>query len=362
MTFEQIDNRMAVLVKTERHTTREILELIRHAESIRLPENLGYRNTHHWLLERHKYSGSAADRRIQAARLLRDLPHIAEKVEDGAVNLSILCKMQTVLRAQQKATGQKPSLDQKREAITQIENKSCGQAEQVLHTLFPEAEVSNEKTVHKRDGGQRLTVELSVQAVGYLKRAREILSHAMPNATMGDLIDRIAREFVENNDPLIKAEKKIAQKKSRSATGDKVRDVVSELSESSMTHADLTAVAQRKLAHCEAMASSAVIGAALKNEPPQSPQSKLILRRPALPTALRREVIRRAGARCEYSHQTRRCESRYQIEVDHVLPKAKGGTDTLENFRCLCRKHNQMVAEREYGREFMQMKRRHANS
>jgi 5-methylcytosine-specific restriction endonuclease McrA len=335
MTFEQIDDRIAVLVKTERHTTRETLELIRHAESIRLPENLGYRNTHHWLLERHKYSGSAADRRIQAARLLRDLPHIAEKVEDGAVNLSILCKMQTVLRAQQKATGQKPSLDQKREAITQIENKSCGQAEQVLHTLFPEAEVSNEKTVHKRDGGERLTVELSAQAVGYLERAREILSHALPSATIGDLIERIARDFVENNDPLIKAERKIDQKKSKNAAGEKAPDAASELSESSMTHADLTAVAQRKLAQ---------------------------RRRPALPTALRREVIRRAGARCEYRHQTRRRESRYQIEVDHVVPKAKGGTDTLENLRCLCRKHNQMVAEREYGREFMQMKRRHANS
>lgn len=81
----------------------------------------------------------------------------------------------------------------------------------------------------------------------------------------------------------------------------------------------------------------------------------------AISTVLRRRVIRRAGGQCEYTHQGRRCSSRFQLEADHVIPKAKGGSDNLENLRCLCRSHNQMMAEQEFGPSFMARRRRAGN-
>ncbi|MCB0412541.1 MAG: DUF222 domain-containing protein, partial [Bdellovibrionales bacterium] len=234
MTLNQIDDRMADLVKTERSTTREILELIRRAESMKLPEQLGYRDAYQWLIQRHKYSGSAAHRRIQAARLLREIPEVASKVEAGKVNLSTLCKMQTIIRAQQKATGVRPSIESKREAIIQIENKSSNQAEQVLQSLFPEAEVTQEKVVHKKDGGRRCTVELSSNAAELLDRVRELLSHTMPGASMGELVERLAKDFVTRNDPF-----QIAERKKR-----KAELKASEPSTQTKTQTD------PKLAHC----------------------------------------------------------------------------------------------------------------
>ncbi|HWV88895.1 MAG TPA: HNH endonuclease signature motif containing protein, partial [Burkholderiales bacterium] len=53
-----------------------------------------------------------------------------------------------------------------------------------------------------------------------------------------------------------------------------------------------------------------------------------------------------------------RCASRDYLEYDHVVPVARGGTATVENLRLRCRAHNQLEAERVYGREFMKHKRK----
>lgn len=71
-----------------------------------------------------------------------------------------------------------------------------------------------------------------------------------------------------------------------------------------------------------------------------------------IPAAVRRAVWERDGGRCTYvSPDGHRCEEREQLELDHVLPVARGGHATVENLRLLCRAHNRQAAEREFGRE-----------
>jgi hypothetical protein len=57
-------------------------------------------------------------------------------------------------------------------------------------------------------------------------------------------------------------------------------------------------------------------------------------KRTALPnnwTQIRRQVIERAGFRCEICNR----QSAY-FHIDHILPRSKGGTSELSNLRCLC--------------------------
>lgn len=61
----------------------------------------------------------------------------------------------------------------------------------------------------------------------------------------------------------------------------------------------------------------------------------------------RRKVWARAGHKCE------RCGSRHALQIDHILPKAKGGTDDECNLRLLCRACNQRAAIEELGQEKM---------
>ena len=77
-----------------------------------------------------------------------------------------------------------------------------------------------------------------------------------------------------------------------------------------------------------------------------------------IPNAVRREVWARDGGRCAFvGTRGHRCDSREQLELDHIVPVARGGTSTTDNLRLLCRAHNQHVAERALGRDTMQRAR-----
>ena len=76
---------------------------------------------------------------------------------------------------------------------------------------------------------------------------------------------------------------------------------------------------------------------------------------PAVVSAeLRRQVWERDQGRCAWVGPAgKRCHSRWQLEIDHLDPAARGGKATLERLRLLCRNHNLLHAEQTYGREHM---------
>jgi 5-methylcytosine-specific restriction endonuclease McrA len=66
----------------------------------------------------------------------------------------------------------------------------------------------------------------------------------------------------------------------------------------------------------------------------------------------RRRVFERDGALCTYvAEDGRRCEARAFLELDHIDPKARGGTNDAANLRVRCRAHNLLWAEQAFGRE-----------
>ncbi|MBX3022747.1 MAG: HNH endonuclease, partial [Bdellovibrionales bacterium] len=71
-------------------------------------------------------------------------------------------------------------------------------------------------------------------------------------------------------------------------------------------------------------------------------------------SAERRTVFQRAGGRCEYvdPRTGRVCGSTFQVQKDHIHPRALGGIDHPSNYRCLCGKHNRLMAEAALGEEW----------
>ena len=73
-----------------------------------------------------------------------------------------------------------------------------------------------------------------------------------------------------------------------------------------------------------------------------------------IPTAIRDRVYARDNGKCTFvGANGRRCNSTWDLEIDHVVPFAQGGDNSPGNLRLLCRKHNSYQAERAYGKEFM---------
>ena len=83
----------------------------------------------------------------------------------------------------------------------------------------------------------------------------------------------------------------------------------------------------------------------------------------AIPAEVRRQVWERDGGRCSWAGPDgRRCDSRWQVEVDHIDAAGRGGAATLENLRLACKQHNLLHAERVYGREFMERYRKNEST
>jgi hypothetical protein len=66
----------------------------------------------------------------------------------------------------------------------------------------------------------------------------------------------------------------------------------------------------------------------------------------------RRETFARDGEQCSFVGDAgERCPARGFLEVDHVQPRARGGSSKEVNLRVLCRAHNRYVAESAFGRD-----------
>jgi hypothetical protein len=69
-----------------------------------------------------------------------------------------------------------------------------------------------------------------------------------------------------------------------------------------------------------------------------------------IPAEVRRGVVARDGGRCAFVAQSgRRCGERRFLEFHHLIPHAAGGKPTLENIQLRCRAHNGYEAEKFFG-------------
>jgi len=63
---------------------------------------------------------------------------------------------------------------------------------------------------------------------------------------------------------------------------------------------------------------------------------------------IQRELMKKAEGRCMHldPKSQRQCNSRYQLQKDHIVPLARGVTDDISNLRLLCGVHNRYEALR----------------
>jgi 5-methylcytosine-specific restriction endonuclease McrA len=80
-------------------------------------------------------------------------------------------------------------------------------------------------------------------------------------------------------------------------------------------------------------------------------RTEIVRSRKHIPNALRREIWKRAQGHCEAVDHEKRCSSQHRLELDHIIPYGRGGSDSLENLRLFCRAHNVRHAIESYGEE-----------
>ena len=117
MTKHEVHLKLTHQVKTERKITQEILICIQQIDATRYFAELGYASLFDYLTEYQKYSEGSAQRRISAARLLKELPEVESKLQEGKINLTQLSKLATAIKQEQKLTGRRVTLQEKKEIL-----------------------------------------------------------------------------------------------------------------------------------------------------------------------------------------------------------------------------------------------------
>ena len=305
MTLHNISNdelilRMQKLVRTERKVMHLVLLHIAEIESRKLYADLGFDGMYSYLTQGLGYSESAAYRRLQSARLLKQIPSVAESIEDGSLNLSQLTQVQKCLKQSAKQ-GETISVQQTREVLEKLHNKSSFETQKTLALEMNLPVEIHEKVKPQQDESIRLEVNLTKEQFEELQTAKSLLSHICPDSGWSEVIGTLAKQF---NSKKLKGKTKtlaLSEKTTQSFAATEVQTITNQ--------------AQK-------------------------------LGRRYISVHTKRMLFAKAQNCCEYkdprSHQ--RCNSKYKLEIDHRNPIALGGTNDFRNLRVLCRTHNALAA------------------
>ena len=297
------------LVQRERRVSREVLEYIAEIESRRIFLNEGYTSTHDWLVAVHNYSHGAAGRRVSAARMLCAVPEISEKIETGEFCMSSLSRIQSAIRIEEKRSGEVMSAEKKSEMLDEIELKPKAEIERSLAELFSSTAPAREMRQPKADGFTRMHVTFSEEQMQKIERAAELLSHKTESASIADALVAMAEIIIASNDPLEKIVK--PRNKNNDAQVDRCGVLTGDAPATWLATPNKTA---------------------------------------AIKPSTRNFVFRRDDGRCQFETADGVvCGSRKFTQIDHMLPRALGGSNDVENLRVLCRSHNLLMAEQVFG-------------
>lgn len=304
MTDQQLLASTDKLVSEERRITLEVLQHLREVEVRRLYIDLEFESMYKYCIHRLRYSEGEAQRRLSAARLLRELPEIEKQIHSGDLNITNLSAVQSFVRAEKMAD--KPlSREEKLELISTVENKSTRQVKQELiqqsHQPALLAEKFQMPSVSLPMTLTKFETLMTDENLELLQEFKNLYAH-----DLADLSNQAVLMFLLN--------KAVQHKKEKLGLSEK------------------------------ALRPS--------NAPlPLAENVKIEKQRKAIPITVQRQIWKRANACCEHidANSKARCSSKFALETDHIISLALDGSNKVDNLRLLCRSHNSRRSIKTFG-------------
>jgi hypothetical protein len=246
-------------------------------------------------------------------RLIRDVPKVEEKIETGRLSLSVASQVQGFIRAEEKKGKVVMPVLKKLELIEKLEGASIRSCEKELARISPEPKIPKEKERPISEEKTLIQFIADEELMDGIERLKWLTSHRNGGMRLDELFRMLVELGLDKWDPKRRDERRQMRSKN-----------------------SLPAPEVEK---------SAIEGSKGQN-------------RRAIPAQVRDEVWKRDKGVCQYRDPTtnRICGSRHAVQIDHIIPVARGGTDEPSNLRLLCRRHNDFAARKVFGDRFMNSK------
>ncbi|MCX6117900.1 MAG: HNH endonuclease signature motif containing protein [Proteobacteria bacterium] len=284
---------------------------------------MGYKSLFDYAVNELKYSEGQASRRIQAMRLIKDLPVIEAKIADGTLSLSNVQQAQNFFRNLQIAEPRNVIRPQdKLDVLAQLENKSVRDAQKKL------AEINSIQAMPKER--ERVITETAIEVKFVmtdklktkLDDARALLGPKGAQMSYAELFESLTDLSLEALEKKRFGQKRIeAEKKAGAAEALSIAEKQNHLpKKSAVLAASKVKVQQTKINTANEKSNARYISADLK-----------------------RQIWKRDRGQCV------QCHSKHNVQYDHVIPVAMGGLSRLDNLRLLCFHCNQRASEKIFG-------------
>jgi 5-methylcytosine-specific restriction endonuclease McrA len=365
-------DRLDSVAARDRHTTAEMIGLIAEVDARRLYAGPGYCSMFDYCVRKLRFSEDMACKRISAARMTRRFPRIIPAIAEGRLHLSGVVMLGKYLTQENAA-----------EFLTAAEGKTRKEIEALIAERFPRADLPSRivelrepsiaslraespQVVDSSSAPGRMEVQVlsGAQALGlelqsaHMLQAESAVTPAPASSPTPDTSDVVASYTL----PPIERRGRVtplAPKRHgvQVTLGQSAIDMLDQI-KALLSHRVPSGDLEQVLEHTFAAAIVELERrkhAAVRR--PRRPR-QLSAGSRTIPAHVIRVVAKRDGGRCAHVGSSGvRCESRAFLEYDHIVPIAMGGHSTADNVRQLCRAHNQLEAERVFGRDFMDAKR-----
>lgn len=283
-------NRLDTMVQAEKRLTAEIIEFVKEVDRRKLYLDLGYTSLFQFMTERLGYTPGSAQRRIDSARMLKDLPELKEQLKSGDLNLMQVSILARAVREKEKTSP--VSVDQKREVLQAIQSQDILKSELTIAKMLDVPIKTKETKRLQQDESLRFEVTLSKSQAALLDQVKSLISHTHPNPDVAEILEYLARKFVE-----------------------------------------------QKLGRTEMKVSTSTAKMAVSKNP------KYISAR------TRKQLLEQQPC-CQWKTAGDICGSRHQLQIDHIQPIWAGGKSEPENLQVLCAVHNRLRYRRQANLEF----------
>jgi hypothetical protein len=211
----QLLEKARALVQEERKITLEVLEYLAEIETRKLYLSPPCTSLFEYCVSVLGYTESSAMRRIDAMRLLKKVPEVAEQVAAGTLKLSQLAQVQTFLKTEHKDAKKTYSESETLEILASVKGQSTRRTEQTLLEKSPAMQARRATTESQRAISPTLT-EIKIVAdeelVALMAKARAKLGHSNPS--MAEVIKKALGALLKTSDSSAKRKvTKLTQKR-----------------------------------------------------------------------------------------------------------------------------------------------------